>query len=144
MAVLEKAHPRATPTPEQHPIRTGRHILIVEDDPRAAAVIRDTLQLEGEPSWTIMVANDGERALEYANEMPPHLVLLDMHLPRIGGADVYRRLRANARTSAARILFLTGATSHDLHQQGVEDGAILRKPFDVRQLVSIVRSLLAE
>lgn len=137
-----------TPTPltvasEPERRRAQPYILIVEDDPCTAHAIQDTLRLEGEPDWTIQVAEGGERALALAAERPPNVVLLDVGLPDLDGAEVYRRLRAYPQTSAAHVLFLTAATSLDLHQRGVDAGVVLRKPFEMRELVSLVRTLVA-
>lgn len=139
VGLLER--PRALPAPTA--ATTCPRILIVEDDPRAAGVIRETLALEGEPGWDIQVAPDGRRALELASAAPPHVVLLDVLLPGVDGAEVYRQLRANPLTARARVLFLSAATSLDLAQRGIEDGVLLRKPFDVGALAGLVRALLA-
>ena len=138
--------PMATPVAvasEPEPERVRPYILIVEDDPCAAHAIRDTLQLEGEPDWTIQVAEDGERALALVAARPPTVVLLDVGLPDLDGAEVYRRLRAYPQTSATHVLFLTAATSLDLHQRGVDAGVVLRKPFEMRELVGLVRTFVA-
>jgi CheY-like chemotaxis protein len=137
-----------TPTPltvasEPERRRAQPYILIVEDDPCTAHAIQDTLRLEGEPDWTIQVAEGGERALALAAERPPNVVLLDVGLPDLDGAEVYRRLRAYPQTSAAHVLFLTAATSLDLHQRGVDAGVVLRKPFEMRELVGLVRTFVA-
>ncbi len=129
--------------PEPDTSRAQPYILIVEDDPCAAHAIQDTLRLEGEPDWTIQVAEGGERALALAAERPPNVVLLDVGLPDLDGAEVYRRLRAYPQTSAAHVLFLTAATSLDLHQRGVDAGVVLRKPFEMRELVGLVRTFVA-
>lgn len=131
------------PAPQLASVATRPRILIVEDDPRVAHVIRETLALEGDAEWAVEVATEGTRALALAYAAPPTLVLLDVRLPDLDGAEVYRRLRAEARTNAARVLFLTAGTSFDLHQQGIEDGVLLRKPFDLDALVSLVRALIA-
>lgn len=119
------------------------HILIVEDDPCAAHAIRDTLTLEGEPHWSIQVAEGGERALALAAARPPNVVLLDVGLPDLDGAEVYRRLRTHPRMGGTHVLFLTAATSLDLYQRGVDAGVVLRKPFEMRELVGLVRTLVA-
>ena len=130
--------------PETRRTQTDAHILIVEDDARAARVIREMLELEGDPTWSIQVAGDGQRALELASAMPPRVVLLDVLLPGLDGGEVYRRLRANPLTRATQVLFLSAATSLDLYQRGIEAGVLLRKPFDVRDLVRLVHTLLAD
>lgn len=118
-------------------------ILIVEDDPRAAHAIRDTLVIEGGPDWNVQVAEGGERALALAAEQPPNVVLLDVGLPDLDGAEVYRRLRTHPQMSDAHVLFLTAATSLDLYQRGVNAGVVLRKPFEMGELVGLVRTLIA-
>lgn len=123
--------------------RIQPYILIVEDDPCAAHAIRDTLALEGEPDWKIQVAEDGERALALATAQSPKVVLLDIGLPDLDGAEVYRRLRAHPKTWDTHVLFLTAATSLDLYQRGVDAGVVLRKPFEMHELVGLVRSLVA-
>lgn len=123
--------------------QTHPSILIVEDDPHAAHAIRDTLKLEGEPDWDIQVAEGGARALALAASRPPNVVLLDMDLPNLDGAEVYRRLRTQPETWKTHVLFLTAATSLDLYQRGIEAGVVLRKPFEMRELVSLVRTLVA-
>lgn len=132
------------PAPQLASVATRPRILIVEDDPRVAHVIRETLALEGDAEWTVEVATEGTRALALAYATPPTVVLLDVRLPDLDGAEVYRRLRAEARTNAAHVLFLTAGTSFDLHQRGIEDGVLLRKPFDPDALVSLVRALIAD
>lgn len=142
-----------TPTPtESAPVtqasapmtdRIQPYILIVEDDPCAAHAIRDTLALEGESDWNIQVAEDGERALALAAAQSPKVVLLDIGLPDLDGAEVYRRLRAHPKTWNTHVLFLTAATSLDLYQRGVDAGVVLRKPFEMRELVGLVRTLVA-
>jgi CheY-like chemotaxis protein len=123
--------------------RTHPSILIVEDDPHAAHAIRDTLKLEGEPDWDIQVAEGGARALALAASRPPNVVLLDVSLPDLDGAEVYRHLRTQPETWKTHVLFLTAATSLDLYQRGIEAGVVLRKPFEMRDLVSLVRTLVA-
>ena len=108
-----------------------------------AGVIRESLELEGEAEWAVQTASMGALALELANAAPPDVVLLDVRLPDLDGAEVYRRLRAAQRTRTARILFLSAGTSLDLYQRGIEDGVLLRKPFDIGELAALVRALLA-
>ncbi|MGO8951242.1 MAG: response regulator transcription factor [Ktedonobacterales bacterium] len=132
------------PLPSQSPAALRRHILVVEDDSRVASVIHASLELEGEPDWAVQMATGGKRALELASVTPPDLVLLDVRLPDLDGAQVYHRLRTNPATRPARILFLSAGTSFDLFRLGIEDGVLLRKPFNVPELVSLVRALLYE
>lgn len=124
-------------------VQTRPCILIVEEDPYTARAFREMLANEGELDWNIQVAEGSERALALAAAQPPHVVLLDVDLPDFDGVEVYHRLRADPRTHATRVLFLTAATSLDLYQRGINAGVVLRKPFEVRELASLVRMLIA-
>lgn len=139
LALLEEPEAGA----EQIPVAAHRRVLVVEDDARMAHLIRAGLELDGERDWLVESVGEGSRALELASAAPPDVVLLDVCLPGLNGAEVYRQLRSGVETRHARILFLSAGTSYDLHQLGVEDGVLLRKPFDVRELVGLVRALLA-
>lgn len=143
LALLTEPAVAPAVAPAPHPAAARRGILIVEDDPRTAQVLRTALELEHVPGWEIEVAGEGQRALELAARTPPDLVLLDVRLPGMDGAEVYRRLRAGPHGSRVRVLFLSAGTSLDLYQRGIEDGVLLRKPFDVQDLIGLVRALLA-
>ncbi|GAC1451128.1 MAG: hypothetical protein PVSMB4_10750 [Ktedonobacterales bacterium] len=142
LALLEEPAAILEPTPR--PVVVRRHILIVEDDPRTAGVLRSALELEGDPDWGVEVAGEGMHALEMAARTPPDVVLLDVRLPGLDGGEVYRRLRANPHARRTHVLFLTAGTSLDLYQRGIDDGVLLRKPFDVQELVGLVRALLCD
>jgi CheY-like chemotaxis protein len=142
VAAPEQANALFEP-PLPFPETGSPRILIVEDDATAAGAIRAALELEGEAGWDIQVAGGGHRALELASAVPPEVVLLDVGLPDVDGAEVYRCLRANPLTARTRVLFLSGATSLDLHHRGIDGGVLLRKPFDVQALAGLVRTLLA-
>jgi CheY-like chemotaxis protein len=147
LALLEAVEePQTYPASPPHGAR--RSILLAEDDPRLARVVQSALELEGEldgeARWSVTVASDGARALELAAASPPQVALLDIFLPSVDGVEVYQRLRADPATREARVIFVTAATSLDLYERGIRDGVLLRKPFDLRDLVSLVRALLAE
>ncbi len=142
---LSRRRPVAATRPQRLTPRqliADQHILIVEDDTRVADVLRTALELENEARWAVHIAHEGAHALDLAGLTTPQVVLLDVSLPDLDGAEVYRRLRANPKTQATRVLFLTAATSHDLHQRGIDGGVLIRKPFDVQEVVRLVRALL--
>jgi DNA-binding response OmpR family regulator len=140
LALLDQ--PLAETRSEPRPAPARGAVLIVEDDTRMAQLLRESLALEGGSQWDVHVSGDGARALEIAETTRPDVVLLDVLLPGLDGAEVYRRLRANDKTRAARILFLTAGTPLELQQRGIDDGVLLRKPFDVRELAGLVRALI--
>jgi CheY-like chemotaxis protein len=141
LALLEQ--PAVAPLPAPRPIAARKQILIVEDDAGAATAIRSALELDGDAEWGVAVARDGLRALELLTRRAPDVLLLDVRLPGLDGGEVFRRLRAGDPAGHTRVLFLSAATSLDLHRQGIDDGVLLRKPYDMQDLVELVRALLA-
>ena len=119
-------------------------VLIVEDDPHVAGLLRRALEMEGHTNWAIDVLSEGHAALLRARETAPNIVLLDVALPDMDGAEVYRSLRASAALRECQIVFLTGSNALDLGVRGVEGGILLRKPFDIEQVTSLVSALIDE
>ena len=73
----------------------GQTILIVEDEPSIAQVLRSYLEREG---FAVAVAADGQEALTQFDAVSPALVLLDLMLPRLSGEEVCRAIRARGET----------------------------------------------
>jgi CheY-like chemotaxis protein len=119
-----------------------RWILIVEDEAGAASAIQQALEIEGSGQWKVQIARSGEEALAALERQPADLILLDVRLPGISGAEVHRRLRANPATRHLPIIFLSGATSFDLSVAGIQDGVLLRKPFQIPDLLAMVNANL--
>jgi excisionase family DNA binding protein len=82
-------------------------VLVVDDDLQHATFIKD-LTLSKVPAARVEIASDGFDAGSLAESLRPHLVVLDLNMPRIDGIEVCRRLRARDSTSAARIVLLSG------------------------------------
>jgi two-component system alkaline phosphatase synthesis response regulator PhoP len=119
------------------PVAKMKNILVVEDEPEIARVIRDYLQAAG---FTVSVAADGERALQSARTSHPDLVVLDLGLPGRDGLDVTRELR---RTSDVPIVVVTARGDEADRIVGLELGAddYVVKPFSPKELVARVRAL---
>jgi diguanylate cyclase (GGDEF)-like protein len=115
---------------------TGR-VLVVEDDAVARGAVRDLLEDEG---YDCVEAADGEQALAAMEQGHPDLVLLDLGLPKISGADVHQKLRRDPRTRFVPVLFLTAQTDHDAKVALLEAGAddYIAKPYDAQELIARV------
>ncbi len=114
-------------------------ILLVEDEPSAAQMLAKGLR---EEAYAVDVAGEGERALELAFVNDYDLVILDVMLPRKGGFEVCRELRA--RGAAVPVLMLTARDAVEDRVAGLDAGAddYLPKPFDFEELLARVRALL--
>ena len=115
-------------------------ILCVEDSPTQAAAIKNILAQHG---YEVEVAADGYHSLALAREMKPDLVVLDIMLPDIDGYSVCRKLRSQFITYIP-VLMLSARQEVEDRLDGLEVGAddYLPKPFDSRELLARVRSLL--
>ena len=112
-------------------------IVIAESDPAMATALQDELcPLAG---WQTLVVNDAQAARSAITQARPRIVLLDIELT---GVDFYTQVRAQPASHETHIIFVTSATSYNLHQLGAHEGILLRKPYDPRDLAGIVRALL--
>lgn len=116
-------------------------ILVAEDDPKQAELIRRYAVAEGH---TVTLVPDGRQAVEAVRRGPVGLLVLDVMMPAMDGLDVCRVLRADPATADVPILMLTArATEEDL-LLGLDLGAddYLTKPYSPRELMARARSLL--
>jgi DNA-binding NarL/FixJ family response regulator len=82
-------------------------VLVVDDVPENLAVLHDALDESG---FTVLVANNGETALQRAAEAQPHIILLDAIMPGMDGFETCRRLKASLATRHIPVVFMTGLT----------------------------------
>jgi two-component system response regulator RegX3 len=113
-------------------------VLVVEDEPSLAESIKYSLERE---CCRVVIASDGELAMELSREEQPSLVLLDLMLPKLSGLDVCRLLR---HESTVPIMIITAKDGEADKVAGLELGAddYMTKPFSMRELVSRVRAQL--
>ena len=127
--------PAVEPSPDPEP-RTGRRILVVDDESSIRLVCTVNLGLAG---FEVSEAADGSEALQLAEEDDFDLVLLDVMLPDLGGHEVARRLGARAP-----VAFLSARASQDDLRAGYEAGAVdyITKPFDPLELAERIEEIL--
>jgi len=113
-------------------------VLVVDDEPRIAAIAADYLRHAG---YAVLTAADGVQALQLARARRPDLVVLDLGLPGLGGLEVARALRAE---TAVPIVMLTARVEESDRLLGLELGAddYITKPFSPRELVARVKAVL--
>src|SRR6187431_600210 len=99
---------------------TVKKILIIEDDPVARTVYQRFFQANG---FTAEVASDGIKGLEQVTAFEPDVLLLDLIMPRLGGIEVIKKLRAQDAYRELPILVLTNACIPAYVDQAVQAGA---------------------
>jgi CheY-like chemotaxis protein len=113
-------------------------ILIVDDNPTNLAVLSQTLKSAG---FAVRVAEDGESALQLVARKPPALILLDVQMPGIDGFETCKKLKADPKTQAIPIIFLTALTDVQNKVKGLSLGAVdyISKPFEQEEVLARVR-----
>ncbi len=113
-----------------------RYVLVIEDDPGIAGLLAEVL---GDEGYRVATADDGQ-GLALALADPPDLVLLDVMMPGMDGIEVCQRLRADPRTAAVPVVFLTAVPGDVLTPRvaAYAPRAILRKPFGLDEVLDLV------
>ena len=116
-------------------------ILIADDEPNILLSLEFLMKREG---YQVLVARDGQQALDAILQQRPDLVLLDVMMPIKSGFDVLQAVRERDELSALRILMLTAKGRDTDMAKGLALGAndYMTKPFSTRELVDKVRGLL--
>jgi DNA-binding response OmpR family regulator len=118
-----------------------KRILIIEDDRDIAELVRRYLEKAG---FGVEVQASGREGLAALNAHPPDLLVLDLMLPHVGGAEICRAARATPATALTPIIMLTARAEEAERIAGLEIGAddYIAKPFSPNELVARVRALL--
>jgi CheY-like chemotaxis protein len=128
-------------------------IILVEDAEPDVFLVREALQMGG-LDFNLRVLDDGEKAVEFIEKVDsseaetcPHLVLLDLNLPRKTGTQVLERMRQSQRCRRVPVIILTSSDSPKDKEQTARLGAnqYFRKPSrltEFMRLGQIVRELL--
>ncbi len=116
-------------------------ILVVDDSPEMRHLLTSILVEEGHK---VVVAPDGQKALDMVVADPPDIMVLDIMMPAMDGYMVLKELRATGIRDTTKILILTAKTSEHDWVRGYKLGAdqYLTKPFDIQELTVAVETLL--
>jgi len=143
----QQANPEVLPNPGPHTV------LLVEDNPTDAFVIKEVLEGCG-LNLRLRVAVNGQDALQYLQDVAgnenspcPALVLLDLNLPRIGGIEVLRELRRGSRCNRTPVIIVTSsaAEADRIAAQRLSVEAYFQKPRDLTaymELAQVIKSVL--
>ncbi len=115
-------------------------ILIVDDEQVSRYTVEILLAAEG---YNLVFAENGEEALQKAEELVPDLMLLDVMMPGMDGFEVCQRLRDNKRLAELPIVMVTALDDRDSRLRGIQVGAddFMSKPYDRAELRARVRTI---
>ncbi len=121
---------------------TTRIILLVDDNPTNLEVLFETLNHLG---FRLLVAEDGETALEQMVFVKPDIILLDVMMPGIDGFETCRRLKQDPSTSDIPVIFLTALTETVDRVRGFQLGAVdyITKPIEPDEVMVRVQTHLS-
>jgi len=119
----------------------SKTILIADDEPNIVISLEFLLEQGG---YRVLVAQDGQQAMEAIEREVPDLVLLDIMLPRLSGYDVCQRIRQNPAWAHIKIVMLTARGREVEVAKGLAVGAdaYITKPFSTRELLDKIRDQL--
>jgi two-component system, OmpR family, alkaline phosphatase synthesis response regulator PhoP len=117
-------------------------VLVVDDELDIQKVIRMSLRMRGVEE--VEFAGDGEECLAVVKDVKPDLILLDVSMPKLGGYETCRFLKANPETRSIPVIFLTAKVQRGDEETGLRAGAAgyLRKPFDPLTLHDDILAIL--
>ena len=106
-------------------------VLVVDDEPDAVELLQEFLTAKG---YEVIAASDGEEALRKVKEDRPHLILLDIRMPKMNGIEVLRRVREIDREVG--VIMVTAVNEEETGRQALQMGAFdyITKPLDLKYL----------
>jgi DNA-binding response OmpR family regulator len=117
-------------------------LLVADDDEDILALVQLRLSRSG---FEVIVARDGQEALQLAQDRHPDLAVLDWMMPKATGLEVLRAIRADSATADIPVVLLTARASENDIQEGLDAGAIdyIAKPFSPQELAARVHDILS-
>ncbi len=121
----------------------AKTILIVDDEEYIVTSLEYVMKSAG---FDVVVAYDGEQAIEKVTKTVPDLLILDVMMPKLNGFEVCEKIRANPLWKSIRIIMLTAKGRDSERHRGMSLGAddYMTKPFSTRDILKRVEELLAE
>lgn len=115
-----------------------RRVLVIEDNPSNVALMQALLVKR--PEWDLLIAMDGETGLNIARQNHPEMILLDLHLPGLGGEEVLTRLKKESIGESCKVIVISAdavpSTQVRLRALGAHD--YLTKPIDVKRFLNLL------
>ncbi len=132
----------------------SRYILLAEDNPADVQLVREALESRA-VACDLQIVADGEQAVRFIEQMDqnpglncPEILLLDLHLPKVDGAEILRRLRASERCSQIAVVVMTSSESPRDVENAARHAAVhyFRKPSTLAQFMQlgdVVKEIIA-
>ena len=121
---------------------TQKRVLVVDDDLDLLKVLETAISRDEE--FSVRIASTGFQSGLLTKEFRPHIIVLDIGLEDIDGREVCRTVRSDPELSEAKVLAISGQIAQEDEKTLAEDGfdGFMRKPFDVKDIVARLRSMM--
>lgn len=122
-----------------------KKILIIDDDKIFSKILRDTFAAERAGQYELVVAFDGEEGLKQALEGKPDLIMLDLIMPKLGGIEFLKKLRADERGKDVPVLVETQLSDMEKMSEGMELGVrgyIVKSDYSIEDILRQVDDVL--
>ena len=123
------------------PVSTGPTVLIVDDEDGIRDFLRSAFQAEG---YTVLVAGDGEAALQVCEACRPDVVLLDLMMPKLDGLGFLHEFRRRHGVDACPIIIMSAVSTAVEHAEAAGVTGAVVKPFDLEDLIVMVEGALPQ
>jgi two-component system, cell cycle response regulator DivK len=120
-------------------LTSGCVVLVVDDDPETRSMYAEYLHLSG---VEVAQARNGHEALDLYDTVPPDLVVTDIQMPRMGGIQLIRSLRARSQTRQLPVICLSAGIDCVREAAAVGCAAAIQKPCPPDTLVALIRRIL--
>ena len=122
----------------------SKKIFVVEDDQKNLDLFLAILNTM--PNLEIMTEMDGQRAFEQIKKEPPDIIILDIHLPRMSGIDIYRELKKIEKFKTIPIIAVTALAMKGDKERILEAGfdAYISKPIIIKEFRNILNNFLSK
>ena len=114
-------------------------ILVADDEQEIRDLLDNFLKEQG---YEVILAADGEQALQLAATENPQAIILDVRMPGLDGLEVCKRLKENEETKFIPVIFITGFEDNKLDALDMGADDFVNKPFDMIELAIRVKSVL--
>lgn len=113
-------------------------VLVVDDAPASLGMLTDALE---EAGYTVLVAQDGRKALDIAARITPSAILMDAIMPELDGFETSRQIKQLDALRDVPVLFMTGLSQTEHIVRGLESGGVdyVTKPVDPEELIARLR-----
>lgn len=121
-----------------------KKILVADDEKHIVQIVQFNLEKKG--NYDVVVASDGEMALEMVKLEKPNLIISDIMMPKMTGFEFFEALRSDDEIKDIPFIILTAKGQSSYYEEGQEKGILhfLTKPFSPKALLSLAKEILGE